>query len=115
MVSRVYEVFVLYVVSFALAIHPGNYSCSRIAAEEAGDLIKQWQKSGDLTTLISHGSASRALKELTGIKFTLAGGQDLPRPSDGDEFIELRVSKDKPDGRPTLKDLEFFHICFSTK
>lgn len=103
----------LFLVTSAPAIHPGIYSCREISAEDAGAMIKERKASDDLQAFVFHGSAGRALNELTGIKFPLAKGKKLPILADGDEILEIRVSEEKPAGRPSLGDLLFFHIEYS--
>ena len=90
----------------------GVFSCEAISANDAAALISSTNASGDVKAYLFHGATKRALKLMTGIDFEMVQKTNVPIPTDGDQFLHIKV-KPGSSGRPNVEDLEFLKIDFA--
>ena len=95
-------------------ILPGTYVCKELSPNEAASLINDHQLAETIAPYIFHNLAKRALKELTGINFAMVQNAEMPQPQDGDLFLHVKVKTKVSPGRPTIEDLAYFKIDFSS-
>lgn len=105
----------VYLITSPLVLHPGNYRCQPISADEAVKLIKQASEDGSLRPLVNFGSTRFVLQQLCGIKFDLARKITIPAPSEGDVYIDVRLKSEAAKDRLGIEDLEFFQIDVKRK
>ena len=104
----------LYLVSSLPDLHPGTYQCKAVTHEQAVEYILAANDSKSLESYITFGSARHAIRKLCGIKVEVAQKGVVPRPADGDVFLQMRVAEKPESGRPELKDMVFFEVNYSS-
>ena len=104
----------LYLVSSLPDLHPGTYQCKAVTHEQAVEYILAANDSNSLESYITFGSARHAIRKLCGIKVEVAQKGLVPRPADGDIFLQMRVGEKPESGRPKLEDMEFLQVEYSS-
>ena len=90
----------------------GFYEVREVSREEAAKLVKEHHASKACEAFIFHGSTQRVLKILTGIEFEMVQKGEMPVPRDGDQFLQVKVTKKSPDTR-SLANHCFLKITYS--
>ena len=105
----------LFIITKPFQLEVGSYKCDIMSPDDAATLIKQHHDAGNVKSLINFASTKATIQKLTGISFAVVQKFTIPQPSDGDQFLQVKLKDDAPKGKPSIEHLEFLLINFNDK
>jgi hypothetical protein len=106
----------LYLISKPFHLSAGNYDCKQISTDDAALLIRLADSAGEMRSLVHFASTAAAIRALTAVDVSLVERAEIPKPEQGDRFLDIRLKASVQKGqRIGLTDLEFWQIDYESK